>query len=157
MTRTALYPGSFDPLTNGHVNIIERGLHLFDELVIAVAVNEDKRALFSLEERMDMIREVFPTTPNLRVTSFNGLLVDFARAQGINAILRGLRGVADFEYEYQMANMNRHLDPAIHTVFLMAEPDQFYVSSRLVKEVAKLGGDISCVVPPSVLKRLNAR
>lgn len=154
MTRIALYPGSFDPVTNGHVNIVERGLDLFDEVIIAVAWNPNKTGLFSAEERLEIIREVFDS-PRVRATRFEGLLVDFARECQAQAILRGLRSVGDFEYEYQMANMNRQLAPGLQTVFLMAEPDQFYVSSRIVKEVAALGGDIASVVPDAVLRRLQ--
>lgn len=157
MHRIALYPGSFDPLTNGHVNIIERGLSLCDELVVAIVHNPNKSAMFTLEERMEVLREVFPDDRRVRLTTFSGLLVNYARETGASAILRGLRAVADFEYEYQMANMNRRLAPEVETVFLMAEPGSFFVSSRLVKEVALLGGDISASVPPQVLRRLNAK
>lgn len=157
MHRIALYPGSFDPLTNGHVNIIERGLALCDELVVAIVHNPNKSAMFTLEERMEVLREVFPDDRRVRLTTFSGLLVNYARETGASAILRGLRAVADFEYEYQMANMNRRLAPEVETVFLMAEPGSFFVSSRLVKEVALLGGDISASVPPQVLRRLNAK
>lgn len=157
MHRIALYPGSFDPLTNGHVNIIERGLALCDELVVAIAHNPNKSPMFSVEERMTILREVFPDEKRVRLTQFSGLLVNYARDVGASSILRGLRAVADFEYEYQMANMNRRLAPEVETVFLMAEPGSFFVSSRLVKEVALLGGDISGSVPPEVLRRLNAK
>ena len=132
-TNIAIYPGSFDPPTNGHVNIIERGLALCDELVVAVARNISKSAMFTLEERMEMLHDIFGDRAGLRIDSFEGLLVDYARNSGIRTILRGLRAVADFEYEYQMANMNRQLAPGVETVFLMADPTTFYVSSRLVK------------------------
>ncbi len=157
MANVALYPGSFDPITVGHVNIIERGLRLYDRVVVAVARNISKTALFTIDERLEMVRDVFPDDPALSIESFDGLLVDYVRERDIDVILRGLRAVADFEYEYQMANMNRHLDDQVETVFLMAAPNTFYVSSRLVKEVATLGGDISSVVPTAVVDRLNAR
>jgi pantetheine-phosphate adenylyltransferase len=150
----ALYPGSFDPLTNGHVRIIERGLDLYDEVVIAVARNISKSGMFSLAERIELIHEVFDDNPRVRVDSFEGLLVDYADRLGIRVILRGLRAVADFEYEYQMSNMNRTLRPTVETVFLMADPSAFFVSSRLVKEVATLGGSVHDVVPPAVERRL---
>lgn len=143
-------------MTNGHLRMIERGLEHFDRIVVAVARNPGKNALFSIEDRMGMVREVFAGEARLIVNSFEGLLVDYARAQGIHVILRGLRAVADFEYEYQMANMNRTLAPGVETVFLMADPSTFFVSSRLVKEVAQLGGNIDGVVPPSVRERLLA-
>lgn len=157
MSRIAIYPGSFDPPTNGHVNIIERGLALYDELIVAVATNISKSAMFTLDERMEMVRETFGDRAGLRVESFEGLLVDYARERGAASILRGLRAVADFEYEYQMANMNKQLAPGVETVFLMADPKTFYVSSRLVKEVATLGGDIADVVPPTVEARLKGK
>lgn len=154
MHRVAIYPGSFDPLTNGHVNIIERGLDLFDTVVVAVARNISKTGMFTIEERLAMVTDVFGDHPRLEVDTFEGLLVDYARQRGAGTILRGLRAVADFEYEYQMANMNRTLAPQVETLFLMADPTTFYVSSRLVKEVASLGGDIEQVVPPVVRARL---
>lgn len=157
MTRIAIYPGSFDPPTNGHVNIIERGLTICDQLVVAVAENMSKTAMFTLEERMEMLSEVFADRSNLVIESFSGLLVDYARQRGANTLLRGLRAVADFEYEYQMANMNKSLAPGVETVFLMADPNTFYVSSRLVKEVARLGGDPSGAVPPVVLQRIQEK
>ena len=157
MTRLAIYPGSFDPPTNGHINIIERGLTICDQLVVAVAENLSKTAMFSLEERMGMLNEVFPSNDNLVIESFSGLLVDYARRRGATTLLRGLRAVADFEYEYQMANMNKSLAPGVETVFLMADPNTFYVSSRLVKEVAQLGGDASGAVPPVVLQRMQEK
>lgn len=153
MSRIALYPGSFDPLTNGHISLVERGLDIFDEVIVAVAHNPNKTGLFSVEERLEIVREVFKT-PRVKATTFQGLLVNFAKEMNAHAILRGLRSVGDFEYEYQMANMNRQLAPGLQTVFLMAEPDQFYVSSRLVKEVSSLGGDVTSVVPEPVLRRL---
>lgn len=153
----ALYPGSFDPITNGHVSIIESGLVCFDELVIAVLRNPKKQSLFTVEERVEMIREEFASTPNIEVDSFDGLLVDYCRRKGIRVVLRGLRAVADFEYELQMANMNRHLNEQVETVFLMANDAYFYVSSNIVKEAAMLGGDVSRLVPASVAERLRAK
>lgn len=155
--RRAVYPGSFDPMTNGHVNIIERGLEQCDHLIVAVARNISKTAMFSFDDRMAMIREHFSYEPRVSVESFEGLLVDFAAQRDCQAVIRGLRAIADFEYEYQMANMNRKLNPAIDTVFLMADPNNFYVSSRLVKEVAILGGDLHGVVPDAVRERLIER
>lgn len=155
--RRAVYPGSFDPLTSGHVNIIERALELCDELIVGVARNISKMGMFSLDERVEMVREHFGDNPKLKVTTFEGLLVDFAAANRCDAVVRGLRAIADFEYEYQMANMNRKLNPTIDTIFLMADPNNFYVSSRLVKEVAILGGNLHDVVPTSVRERLIER
>lgn len=155
--RRAVYPGSFDPMTSGHVNIIERGLEQCDHLIVAVARNISKTAMFTIEERIEMIQEHFAHEPRLTVVSFEGLLVDFAESQGCQAVLRGLRAIADFEYEYQMANMNRKLNSNIETLFLMADPNNFYVSSRLVKEVAILGGDLHGVVPDAVRARLTER
>ena len=155
MKRIALYPGSFDPVTNGHVDIVERGLRLADEVIVAVARNVSKRALLAVDERIALAEEVFRGEARVRVETFEGLLVDHARAVGASLLLRGLRAVADFEYEYQMANMNRHLKPDVETVFLMASPDNFYVSSRLVKEVSALGGDVRGLVPDAVALRLR--
>lgn len=155
--RRAVYPGSFDPMTNGHINIIERALAVSDELIIAVARNISKNPMFSIDERIGMLEEHFDSNDRVRVESFEGLLVDFARDRGAECIIRGLRAVADFEYEYQMANMNRKLSEDIETVFLMADPENFYVSSRLVKEVAILGGELPDVVPPAVRRRLTER
>lgn len=157
MAQTAIYPGSFDPLTNGHVNIIERATGICDHLVIAVVRNISKNAMFSMEERLDMLREVVGDRDDVSFDTFDGLLVDYARSRGARMIVRGLRAVADFEYEYQMANMNRHLASGVETVFLMADPTTFYVSSRLVKEVASLGGDITDVVPAPVFARMQAK
>lgn len=153
----AIYPGSFDPITNGHVSIIRSGLVCFDRLVVAVLRNPKKNSLFSVEERVEMIREVFANTPNIEVDSFDGLLVDYARKKGIRVVLRGLRAVADFEYELQLANMNRHLNEEVETVFLMANDVYFYVSSNIVKEAAMLGGDVSRLVPASVAERLRVK
>ncbi len=159
MTVRAIYPGSFDPLTNGHVDIIRRAVVMFDSVLVAVANNPAKNTMFTLEERVALVEEVFADDPRIEVDAISGLLVEYARQRGTRAVVRGLRAVADFEYEYQMASMNRSLAPDIETVFLMADPTTFFVSSRLAKEVASLGGDVRHVVPPTVLeavmKKLN--
>lgn len=153
----AFYPGSFDPLTIGHVNIVERGLRVFDRVVMALAHNVNKQAMFTLEERRDHIREVFAHDARVSVTVFEGLLVEAAVAHGATAVLRGLRGVADFEYEFQMSTMNHLLAPELETVFMMTEKGHFFVSSQLVREVASLGGDVALLVPAPVLAALAAR
>ncbi len=152
--KVAIYPGSFDPLTNGHVSIIERGLRVFDRVVVAVALNVRKNPpLFSVEERIKAIKVSFPDD-TVEVDTFEGLLVDYANSRGCHILLRGLRAVSDFEYELQMANMNRRLDESVETVFMMTEESHFYVSSRLVKEVARFGGDVSTLVPEQVVEPL---
>jgi pantetheine-phosphate adenylyltransferase len=155
--RVALYAGSFDPLTNGHLDILSRARRLADRVVLAILENDAKKPLFTVEERLAMIREIVGDDPAVPVRSFSGLLVDFAKQSGATLIVRGLRAVSDYEYELQMALMNRRLAPAIETVFLMAKEEYSYVSSRLVKEVARLRGDLSGLVPPPVLKRLAAK
>lgn len=155
--RIAIYPGSFDPLTNGHVDIILRGAHLFDRIVIAILVNPEKRPLFTPDERVAIAREVFADQPKVEVDTFNGLLVDYAARRQGTVIVRGLRAVSDFEYEMQMALMNRHLSPELETVFMMPGEAYTYLSSRLVKEVFALGGSIAGLVPPVVEQRLLAR
>ena len=155
--RLALYPGSFDPLTNGHVDIILRGAQLFDRILVAVLVNEEKKPLFSAEERVSLVREVFREYPNVEVDTFDGLLVDYARRRRATAIVRGLRAVSDFEYEFQMALMNRNLEPTLETVFMMPAEQYTYLSSRLIKEVFSLGGDVRGLVPPTVEARLRAK
>ncbi len=155
--RTAIYPGSFDPLTNGHVAIIQRGLKVFDRLVVAVANNPEKKPMFSVEERRAMIAEALGDDPRIDVDSFDALLVDYARRKGVHTVLRGLRAVSDFEYEFQIANMNRHLLPDLETVFVMTGEDYFFVSARLVREVATFGGDVSAFVPPNVLDALRRK
>jgi pantetheine-phosphate adenylyltransferase len=154
--RRAIYPGSFDPLTNGHLDIIERSLGLFDEVIVAILVNQNKQALFSTDERRDLIAEAIGSD-RVRVDTFSGLLVQYAIAQGASAIIRGIRAVSDYEYELQMALMNRRLEPRVETVFLMSAEAYSYVSSRLVKEVASLGGDVHGLVPPNVEAKLAAR
>jgi pantetheine-phosphate adenylyltransferase len=154
--RIAIYPGTFDPITNGHIGIIERGLELFDRVVIGVLRNLSKSPLFSADERQELIRSAFPDEPRIEVEAFDGLLVTYARDKGAVAILRGLRGLTDFEYELQMCNMNRRLAPEVITLFLMAEERHSYISSSLLKEVARLGGDIQGLVPPRVEERLRA-
>ena len=153
----AIYPGSFDPVTRGHLDLVERALPLFDKLTVAVAVNSSKNATFTPEERVAMLREVLPADPRLSVTTFRGLVVDFCRAQGIGAILRGVRTVSDFEYEYQMALTNRHLAPGIETVFVMPSVQFSYVSSSLIREVVRNGGDVGSFLPPPVERRLRER
>jgi len=153
----AIYPGSFDPITNGHLDLIERSSRLADRLVVAILRNESKNPLFSVDERMSMLREVVSPFPNVEVDSFNGLLVDYATGQGASLIVRGIRAVSDYEYELQMALMNRRLQPRIETVFLMAGEAYSFLSSRLVKEVIGLGGNISGLVPPIVEGRLRDR
>jgi pantetheine-phosphate adenylyltransferase len=154
--RIAIYPGSFDPLTNGHVDIIMRGARLFDRIVVAILRNIEKAPLFSVEERIDIAREVFAGAPNVEVDAFAGLLVDYARLKRASAIVRGLRAISDFEYEMQMALMNRRLNPEVETVFMMPAETYSYVSSRLVKEVFALGGDVTGLVPPVVETRMRA-
>src|SRR5580765_6590795 len=157
MSTLAVYPGSFDPLTNGHVDIIERGARLFDRIIVAILVNAEKSPLFSTAERVDIARKVFKDHTNVEVDTFDGLLVDYVAKRKANVLVRGLRAVSDFEYEFQMALMNRHLNPSIETVFMMPSEQYTYVSSRLVKEVAALGGSVSGLVPPLVESRLAAR
>jgi pantetheine-phosphate adenylyltransferase len=155
---TAIYPGSFDPLTMGHLSIIKGALVVVDKLIVAVLSNPKKHSLFSVDERIDLIREaVGADAARIEVDSFGGLLVDYCRKKDVKVVVRGLRAVADFEYELQMANMNRHLYEDMETVFLMANDAYFYVSSNIVKEAASLGGDVSALVPPNVSLRLKAK
>jgi pantetheine-phosphate adenylyltransferase len=155
--RVALYPGSFDPPTNGHLDILWRARRLADRVIVAILENDAKTPLFTVPERIAMVREIVGEDPALSVRSFSGLLVDFARSSGATLIVRGLRAISDYEYELQMALMNRRLSPEVETVFLMAKEEYSYVSSRLVKEVARLGGDVTGLVPPMVRERLVAR
>jgi len=155
--RTAIYPGSFDPLTLGHLNLIERGLKTFDRLIVAIVSNPNKTPLFSVEERAQMIREATRNDDRIEVDSFEGLLVDYVSTTNTNVVLRGLRAVQDFEYEFEMAMMNRRLMPKLEIVFLMTDDAFFYISSSMVREVAKLGGDVKGFVPPQVYRHLQAR
>ncbi len=157
MTRIAVYPGSFDPPTRGHTDLVHRCLALADRVIVAVARNSSKQPLFTVEERLDMLRQVTITEPGVSFDSFDGLLVDFARARGATLIVRGLRAVSDFEYEFQMAMMNRHLLPGLETVFLVPPEDATYLSSSLVREVARYGGDVSSLVHPVVADALRRR
>jgi pantetheine-phosphate adenylyltransferase len=154
MSRIAVYPGSFDPLTNGHVDIIRRGARMFDRIIVAILLNPEKAPLFTPNERMQVIREVFRDVPSVEADTFDGLLVHYMRQKKANVIVRGLRAVSDFEYEMQMALMNRHLSPDIETVFMMPAEEYTYVSSRLVKEVVSLGGSVKGLVPGQVEQRL---
>ena len=151
----AVYPGSFDPITNGHVDIIGRGLSVFDEVTIAILLNPEKQPLFTVEERVEIIREHYEDEPRVKVDTFSGLLVDYAERVGAAVIVRGLRAISDFEYEFQMALMNRRLNPRIETVFMMPAESYSYVSSRLVKEVVQLGARVTGLVPPVVERRLR--
>lgn len=153
----ALYPGSFDPVTRGHLDLVERSLPLFDHLTVAVAANSQKTPTFSVDERVEMLREVLPQHPHVTVTSFHGLAVDFCRREAYGAILRGVRTVSDFEYEYQMALTNRHLNPKVETVFVMPSVQYSYVSSSLIREIVRHGGDVSSFLPPLVEQRLRQR
>jgi len=157
LMRRAIYPGSFDPVTNGHLDIIERARKLFDEVIVAVAHNDEKQPLLSLEERLDLLRETAGKIDNVRIAQFKGLLVEFARAEKAGAVIRGLRAVSDFEFEFQMALMNRKLDSGVETIFLMPKEEYTYLSSRIVKEIARLGGDVSGFVPPAVASTLSKK
>ena len=152
--RRAIYPGSFDPVTNGHLDVIGRARKLFDEIVVAVAHNDEKQPLFSLEERLALLRDALDKIDHVRVAQFDGLLVDFAVAQKANAVIRGLRAVSDFEFEFQMALMNRKLEDSVEAIFLMPKEEYTYLSSRLVKEIARLGGNVSGFVPGPVAEAL---
>lgn len=155
--KIAVYPGSFDPITNGHVDIIERALEFFDRLTVAVAYNPGKTALFSETERMEMIQVALKNDPRITIVSFDGLLVDFVEKQGANVIIRGLRAVSDFEYEFQMTLMNRKLNRKVDTIFLMTGYKWFYTSSKIIKEAASLGGSVRGLVPEVVHQRLKAK
>ena len=157
MASQAIYPVSFDPMTNGHLSIIYRGLRVFDRLTVAIANNPTKTALFSVAERKVLLREALGKEPRVNIESFDGLLTDYAKLKGVHVILRGLRAVSDFDYEFQLANMNRTLLPDFESVFMMTGEDYFYVSSRLVREVAEFGGDVSSLVPANVLTALKRR
>jgi pantetheine-phosphate adenylyltransferase len=156
-TVTAIYPGSFDPVTNGHLDVIQRASAIFDQLIVAVTQNIEKDALFQVKERVEMLESITFEWPNVQVEVFNGLLVDYARNQGASVILRGIRAVSDYEYELQMAMMNRKLEPDIETVFMLPGEPYSYLSSRLVREIARLGGPVKDLVPPIVAERLRAK
>lgn len=153
----AIYPGSFDPVTNGHLDLIDRGTQIFDQLIVAVLVNSEKAPLFPLEERIAMLKEFTAQHDNVRIETFGGLLVDYAKQVNAKAILRGIRAISDYEYELQMALMNRKLNPELETVFMMPAVSYSYVSSRLVKEIARLGGSVTGLVPKAVEERLRSK
>ena len=157
MSTLAVYPGSFDPLTNGHVDIILRGARLFDRIIVAILVNAEKKPLFSMDERVEIAREVFKHQTNVEVDTFDGLLVDYVARRGAHVIVRGLRAVSDFEFEFQMALMNQRLNADIETVFMMPAEQYTYISSRLIKEVFSLGGRVSGLVPDLVEQRLRQK
>jgi pantetheine-phosphate adenylyltransferase len=157
MTQVAIYPGTFDPITLGHLDVMKRAAHIFSRLVVAVAENPRETLWFNLEERLALVRESTAGISNIEIMPFDGLLVQFARAQKIHTLVRGLRAFADFEYEFQMALNNRKLAPDVETVFLMTSESTSYVSSSAVREVARYGGDTSLLVPPCVVKALNAK
>jgi pantetheine-phosphate adenylyltransferase len=157
MGKVAIYPGSFDPMTYGHIDIVERSLEIFDKVIMAIADNEEKRPLFSVEERLQMVKAFFKDTPNVIVDSFKGLLVDYVAKTNAKVILRGLRATSDFEYEFHMASMNRSLNTHLDTLFMMTSKDYFFVSSRTIKEVARLGGGVEGLVPDLVVRRLKEK
>ena len=157
MSVKALYPGTFDPPTNGHVDLIQRGAKLFEHLTVAILNNPVKNPLFTVEERLEMLKEATSALGNVSIAMFDGLMVEFARQQGATAVLRGIRAISDYEHEFQMALMNRRLAPEIETVFLQPAGRYSFVSSRMLKEVFSFGGDVSGLVPPNVLRRLRGR
>jgi pantetheine-phosphate adenylyltransferase len=157
MGKVAIYPGSFDPLTYGHIDIVERALEIFDKVIVAIANNAEKRSLFSVEERLEMVKTIFKDTPNVIVDCFKGLLVDYVAKTNAKVILRGLRATSDFEYEFHMASMNRSLNPHLDTLFMMTSKDYFFVSSRTIKEVASLRGAVEGLVPDLVVRRLKEK
>lgn len=156
-TKIAVYPGSFDPVTNGHIDLITRGVKVFDELIVAVACNQEKKNLFTICERMEMIQEIFSDNPRVKVSTFDGLLINYVKSVNAHAIIRGLRAVSDFEYEFQMALMNRNLAPSVETFFMMSKDTYMYVSSRIVKELASLGGTVSDLVHPLVEEKIKKK
>jgi pantetheine-phosphate adenylyltransferase len=155
--RVALFPASFDPVTNGHLDIIRRSLHVFDHLIVAIAHNVAKAGTFTVEERLEILSNVLGEEPRIEITAFEGLLVDFCRRAGAGVVIRGLRAMSDYEYEFEMALMNKHLNPDIETVFMMASQEYLYVSSSRLKELARFGGDVGDFVPPIVEKRLREK
>jgi pantetheine-phosphate adenylyltransferase len=157
MSLLAIYPGTFDPITNGHADILRRSLNIFDRVVVAIADNVRKEPLFSISERRLMIADALGGDPRIEIDAFQGLLVDYVKRRGAGVVIRGLRALADFEYEFQLAHMNRHLAPQVETLFLMTSEESFYVSSSLVKEVALMGGDVSRMVPAAVVSALRGK
>jgi pantetheine-phosphate adenylyltransferase len=157
MSLLAVYPGTFDPITNGHADILRRSLNIFDRVVVAIADNVRKEPLFSIDERKRMIADALGDDPRIEIDAFQGLLVDYVKRREAGVVIRGLRALADFEYEFQLAHMNRHLAPEVETLFLMTSEESFYVSSSLVKEVALMGGDVSRMVPTAVVSALRAK
>jgi pantetheine-phosphate adenylyltransferase len=157
MRKVAIYPGSFDPITYGHIDIIERALEIFDNVIVAIANNAEKKALFTVEERLEIVKSIFKDTPNVIVDSFKGLLVNYVAKTNAIVILRGLRATSDFEYEFHMASMNRSLNTHLDTLFMMTSKDYFFVSSRTIKEVASLGGAVEDLVPNLVVRRLKEK
>jgi len=155
--RTVIYPGSFDPLTNGHLDIVHRAARLFDKVIVAVAKNESKNPLFTMSERLGLVRQSVTELPNVEVDSFEGLLVEYVEANGGQAVIRGLRAVSDFEFEFQLALMNRKLNERVETIFMMPKDTYTFLSSRIVKEIARLGGDVQSFVPPAVVKALRKK
>jgi pantetheine-phosphate adenylyltransferase len=157
VSRIAIYAGSFDPITRGHEDLMRRSLEFVDRLIVAVATNSSKQPLFTIDERVELIRQAMSGQERVEVKSFGGLLVDFAQEQGANLLIRGLRAVSDFEYEYQMALMNRHLSPKLETVFMVPSLDTTYISASMVREVARYGGDVTSLVHPAVARALRAK
>jgi pantetheine-phosphate adenylyltransferase len=157
MGRCAIYPGSFDPITNGHLSLLRRGLQIFDKIIVAIAVNPEKKPLFTLDERLDMLRLVLKDYPRVQIDHFQGLLVDYVENQGTNIVLRGLRALSDFEYEFQLALMNRKLNRKVQTVFMMTDYKWFYISSTIIKEAAALNGNVNGLVPEIVNQRLKIK
>lgn len=155
--RTVIYPGSFDPLTNGHLDLIQRAINLFDHVIVAVAKNESKSPLFSLAERLELVRVATKTMPKVTADAFDGLLVEYVEKRGGQAIIRGLRAVSDFEFEFQLALMNRKLNERVETIFMMPKDTYTFLSSRIIKEIARLGGDVSAFVPPHVREALVSK
>jgi len=157
MGKVAIYPGSFDPLTYGHIDIVERALEIFDKVIVAIAYDAEKKPLFTVEERLEMVKIIFKESPNVIVDSFKGLLVNYVEKTNAKVILRGLRATSDFEYEFHMASMNRSLNTHLDTLFMMTSKDYFFVSSRTIKEVAKLGGAVEGLVPDLIARRLKEK
>ena len=155
--RTAIYPGSFDPLTNGHIDLIQRAANLFDHVIVAIAKNDAKSPLFSLDERLDLVRIALKNMPKVSAEAFEGLLVDYVEKRGGQAVIRGLRAVSDFEFEFQLALMNRKLNERVETIFMMPKDTYTFLSSRIIKEIARLGGDVSVFVPPHVREALVSK